>query len=178
MPRGCSAVRRISTFSAAQTRNMTTILLAGLLPGVKAEPDPWADCWIEFIHAGTGILHCNHLSAAARARIYLGLFVLFLVLFYFLALIFLLVTYRPRRVVRTNQQHQPNDDESTNTDEDGLPPYVHQYPPQAQGVPEDVPDCVCDPNEGAAPPTGSPPRYYPPPPSESPVEYHKGLHHV
>lgn len=36
-----SAVARISPFSSALIRTVTIILLAGLLPGVKA------DCWID-----------------------------------------------------------------------------------------------------------------------------------
>ncbi|KAH9059641.1 hypothetical protein EDB87DRAFT_1620657 [Lactarius vividus] len=167
-------VRRTSAFSAAQTRTIAIILLAGLFPGVNADPDPWADCWIEYIHPASGILHCNHLSAAARAGIGLGLFILFLALFYFLALIFSLVTYRRRRATQSNQQHQPNDENGS----DGLPPYAHQYPPHAQGVPGDVPDYAYDPNAGFTPPAGSPPQYYPPPPGAPLVEHHKRPYHV
>ncbi|KAH9019743.1 hypothetical protein EDB84DRAFT_1516373 [Lactarius hengduanensis] len=175
MPRGRSAVGRTSTFGAART--IAIILLADLLPGIKADPDPWAECWIEFIHPARGVLHCYHLSAAARAGIYLGLFVLFLALFYVLALIFSLVTYRRRRAPQTNQQHQPND-ESAYNGHDGLPPYVHQYPLQAQGVPGDVLDYAYDPNARVAPPAGSPPQYHPPPPGAPLVEHHKGPYHV
>ncbi|KAH9013632.1 hypothetical protein EDB83DRAFT_287815 [Lactarius deliciosus] len=169
-------VGRTSAFGPAQTRTIAIILLADLLSGVKADPDPWADCWIEFIHPAHGTLHCNHLSAAARAGIYLGLFILFLALFYFLALIFSLVTYRQRRTTQPNQQHQPSD-ESTYNGHDGLPPYAHQYPLQVQGV-GDVPDYAYDPNGRVAPSAGSPPEYYPPPPGAPLVEHHKGSYHV
>ncbi|KAH8981418.1 hypothetical protein EDB92DRAFT_1897856, partial [Lactarius akahatsu] len=158
---------RTSAFGAAQTRTIVIILLADLLPGVKADPDPWADCWIEFIHPARG----------ARAGIYLGLFILFLALFYFLALIFSLVTYRRRRAPQANLQHQPND-ENTDNGHDGLPPYSPQYPPQAQGVPRDVSDYAYDPNGRVAPPAGSPPQYHPPLPGAPFVEHHKGPYHV
>ncbi|KAH8988683.1 hypothetical protein EDB86DRAFT_2030309 [Lactarius hatsudake] len=167
-------VGRTSAFGAAQTRTIAIILLADLLSGVKADPDPWADCWIEFTHPARGTLHCNHLSAAALAGIYLGLFILFLTLFYFLALIYSLVTYRRRRTTQANHQHQPNDD-SAYDGHDDLPPYAHQYPLQAQGVPGDVPD---DSNARVAPPAGSPPQYYLPPPGAPLIEHHKGSYHV
>ncbi|KAH9167230.1 hypothetical protein EDB89DRAFT_135023 [Lactarius sanguifluus] len=107
-----------------------------------------------------------------------GSVVLFLALFYFLALIFSLVTYRRRRTTQANQQqHQPND-ESAYNGHDGLPPYAHQYPLQAQGVPGDIPDYAYDPNGRVAPPAGSPPQYYPSPPGAPLVEHHKGSYHV
>ncbi|KAI9457321.1 hypothetical protein BJY52DRAFT_508045 [Lactarius psammicola] len=152
-------VGRTSAFGTAQVR-----------AGVKV--DPQADCWIEWIAPASGILHCSHLSTAARAGIGLGLVILFLALIYFLALVFSLVTYRRRRVAQANQGHQPNGGSAYNG-HDGLPPYAPQYQPQGQGGPSGIPDYAYDPNAEFAPPAGSPPQYHSPP-----IERHKGPYHV
>ncbi|KAH9167231.1 hypothetical protein EDB89DRAFT_1998543 [Lactarius sanguifluus] len=152
-------VGRTSAFNDALARTIAAILLAGLLPGVRA------DCWLD----SQGFEHCDRLSSAARAGIGLGFFILFL------ALVFALVTYRRRRAAQANlayvQQSQHNVGGVYNG-YGGQPPYGPQYPPQAHG------GGVYDPNAGFAPPAGSPPQYYPPPPGAPPVEQYKGSYNV
>ncbi|KAH9013633.1 hypothetical protein EDB83DRAFT_287062 [Lactarius deliciosus] len=154
-------VGRTPAFNDALARTIAAILLASLLPGVRAE------CWLD----SEGFRHCDRLSSAARAGIGLGFFLLFL------ALVFSLVTYRRRRAAQANlayvQQNQHNVGGVYNG-YGGQPPYGPQYPPQAHGGPGGM----YDPNAGFAPPAGSPPQYYPPPPGAPPVDQHKGSYHV
>ncbi|KAI9457320.1 hypothetical protein BJY52DRAFT_1272947 [Lactarius psammicola] len=154
-------VGRRSAFSAT-ARTIAAILLAGFLPGVKA------DCWID----SRGFERCDRLSTAARVGIGIGFFILFL------ALIFSLVTYRRRRAAQANlayvHQNQPQGGNVYNA-YGGQPPYGPQYPPPAHGGPGYAYDPT---NSGFAPPAGSPPQYYPPPPGAPPIDQHKGPYHV
>jgi len=150
-------VKRISTFSPALTRTLAIIILAGLLPGVKA------NCWFD----SGGNEHCDNLSTAARIAIGAGLFLLLL------ALIFSMTTYRRRRAAQANlayiQQNQQGGGNAF-SGYGGQPAYAPQYPPQTYGGPQYI--------AGYTPPATSPPQYYPPPPGAPPVEHQKGSYHV
>ncbi|KAN0129000.1 hypothetical protein V8E53_013150 [Lactarius tabidus] len=153
-------VGRISTLSSTLTRTVALILLAALLPAVKAD-----NCWID----DDGYEHCDGLSTGARIGIGIGLWIIFL------SLIFSMIVYRRRRAARANlaftQQHQQGG-------YGGQTPYQPQYPPQAYGGAAGVHPHSYDPNAGFAPPAGSPPQYYPPPSGAPPVDQGKMPYHV
>ncbi|KAH9021064.1 hypothetical protein EDB85DRAFT_2001583 [Lactarius pseudohatsudake] len=151
-----STVGRTSTFSAALTRTIVAILLAGLLPGVKA------DCsidWDDFEHCGLGV--------PARVGLGFGLFFLLVVVISFLR-------YRWRRAARislANALQNQRKAGNANNGSDGPPPYAPRYPPQAHGSPGAVPHYAYYPN------TGFPPNYAPLPVGP-PVEQYRGPYHV
>ncbi|KAI9432267.1 hypothetical protein H4582DRAFT_1116824 [Lactarius indigo] len=104
-----------TSFSDTLARIIAAILLAGLLPGVRAEQTadlictPPADLNLPLYQRNASyhredFEHCDRLSSAARAGIDLIFFLLFL------ALVFSLVTYRRRRPAQANlayvQQNQ------------------------------------------------------------------------
>ncbi|KAH9013631.1 hypothetical protein EDB83DRAFT_287816 [Lactarius deliciosus] len=154
---------RSSTFSAAQTRTIVAILLADLLPGVKA------DCTVDRF----GDEHCT-LSVAARVG--LG----FLLAFLIIALAWYM-RYRHRRAaqiyIANALQNQQNARSANNGSGGPRPPNTPQYPPPARGSPGAVPLYAYDPSTGFAPPARSPPQYYTPPPGMPPVEQYKVPYH-
>ncbi|KAH8981421.1 hypothetical protein EDB92DRAFT_188873 [Lactarius akahatsu] len=151
-----NTVRRTSTFSAAQTRPIVAILLANLLPGVKA------DCTIDRF----GDEHCT-LSVAARVGLSL-------------ALVFLLVAtawymrYRRRRAAQIYIADALQNQLKANNGSGGAgPPNAPQYPPRVHS-PGAVPHYTYDPDTGFVPPAHSPPPYYTPPPGALPKGPYRG----
>ncbi|KAI0283245.1 hypothetical protein BC826DRAFT_1060502 [Russula brevipes] len=154
------AVGRTSTFIDSSTRIFTATLLAGFLPGVRA------DCWRD----GQGRRYCNGLSDAARAGIGLAFFLVFL------AAIFAMLTYRKRRAARANlayvQQAQAGAGAYGPQYGPGGPGPYPQYPPQAYN--SNAAPYAYDPSTGFAPPTNAePPQYYAPPLGTPPVRSQK-----
>ncbi|KAI9457322.1 hypothetical protein BJY52DRAFT_1272966 [Lactarius psammicola] len=135
------------------SRTIAAILLVDLLPGVKA------DC-----------RHCN-LSVAARVGLVFALIAVLSAMGWYMR-------WRWRLAAPANhahtQQNQPNGGSAYN----GQPPYAPQYPPQAHGGPNGVPQYVYNPNTGFAPPAGSPPQNYPLSPGALPAEHYKEPYHV
>jgi hypothetical protein len=152
-------VGRISVLNTALTRTVAIILLAGLLPGVKA------DCWID----SDGFEHCDGLSTGARIGIGIGLWIIFL------SLIFAMIVHRRRRAAQANLAFAQQNQQGAFG---GQMPYQPQYPPQAYGGAAGIHPHAYDPNAGFAPPASSPPQYYPPPPGAPPVDQGKMPYHV
>ncbi|KAH9019744.1 hypothetical protein EDB84DRAFT_609813 [Lactarius hengduanensis] len=165
---------RTSTFTAAQTRTIVAILLADLLPGVKADctidryalptvSSPYTD-WMLLL---SGDEHCT-LSVAARVGF--G----FLLAFLIIALAWYM-RYRHRRAARIYLANalQTHARSANNRSGGPRPPNTPQYPPPARGSPGAVPLYAYDPSTGFAPPARSPPQYYTPPPGASPGEEYK-----
>ncbi|KAH8988681.1 hypothetical protein EDB86DRAFT_2030705 [Lactarius hatsudake] len=157
-------VGRTSIFSAMQTRTIVIILLADLLPGVKA------DCWID----SDGFEHCNT-SLASRLGIAVAstghsLFSSVCITQQTSALSYL---YQRTGLVLGHLRTAPPARCTGQTCQRPAEPAEWRIVSLAAS-----PTTAYDPNAGFAPPAGSPPQYYPPPPGAPSVEYHKGLYHV
>ncbi|KAI0275761.1 hypothetical protein BGY98DRAFT_38741 [Russula aff. rugulosa BPL654] len=131
--------------SKTSTQIVAIILLAGFLPGAKA------NCYID----NNGYETCDGLSNLARALIGVAFFLAFL------GILFSMFAYRRRRNRRANlayiQQVQPGTGGVYNG-AGGPPPFTPQYPPPAHNglnYPYNY-----DPSSGFAPPSGAPPQYY------------------
>ncbi|KAH9059640.1 hypothetical protein EDB87DRAFT_752195 [Lactarius vividus] len=151
-------VERTSIFST-QTRTIVIILLADLLPSVKA------DCWID----SDGFEHCKR-SLASR----LGIAVASSIFISILAWSLGTCGRRRRRAAvakLANAQKNQQNGESANNGSSGQPPNAPRYPPQAHSGPDIVFQYAYDPNTGFAPPARSPPQYYMPPPGAPLVEH-------
>jgi len=146
--------------STASTRIFAVTLLAGFVPGVKA------NCWFD----SDGVKTCNGLSNAARI-------VLGIVLFLFLAAMILSfsVYCRRRNERRVNlariQQTQRGSGAAYGSPYGSAGGPAPQYPPPAHdGLNHPY---TYDPTTGFAPPSVPPPQYYPPPPGAPPITSQK-----